>query len=138
MTTVGELRELAHPSAPDGSETECTIAVPDDEDVEVDVTEIVRYFGEDKSRQAVALVVADQHAGYIDRLAVYAVLPDTLKGFDDSAFAQLPGTPRPGAYRLYRLECEVPGCSRRVITPRVDPNDLPRCPDHGSEMKRVK
>jgi hypothetical protein len=137
MTTMAELCELAEPSAPGGSETECTLAIPDVQDVEMDVTEIVRYFGEDPSRQAVELVIAGQPAGYIARSALYAVLPNTLKGFDDSAGAQLPGTPRPGAYRLYRFACEVPGCLRRAITPRVDRDDLPRCPDHGSAMKRV-
>jgi hypothetical protein len=94
-----------------------------------DVPGLVAWFGEDRARDAVRLVVRGQDVGGLERSDVYSMLGDRSMGFGDAARTILPGAST--AWRTLELRCPEPGCPESpVYVLSYDRARPPRCRVH--------
>jgi hypothetical protein len=129
------------PGAPDAKLP--TFVVEDDAAADDALDALMAYFGEDRSRAAVRLVVGAEEVGYVPREALYerAIVID--RGFGGGAGASLPGAPFGGSAHagvpgsptggggLLALHCPVPGCpAPPVLAMRYDEDYPPHCTVH--------
>jgi hypothetical protein len=77
-------------------------------DRDADVPAVVAWFGADRSRQAVRLLVRGEDAGALGRTDVYELVATQSMGFGDADAAILPG--RSTAWTVVELVCPEPGC----------------------------
>jgi hypothetical protein len=92
--------------------------------------QLIDYFGADRSRAEVRLIVGGQEVGYLAREDLYeeAILVD--RGFGGSSYAHVPGLPTGGGGVLV-LRCPVPGCPEPpVMAMSYDEDYAPRCAAH--------
>lgn len=122
-----EIEPLLRRRPPSDEPVPGTLMIGPDDDVDV----LLAYFGADRSRRAVRLVVGGRPLGYVARADVYSFFPTRTKGLGDSVGAVLPGLPPPGAYRLLTLACPVQGCPvGPILTTRYDVDAPPTCERH--------
>jgi hypothetical protein len=108
----------------------------DDADVPVlrldrddEVAGVVAWFGEDRGRRAVHLVVRGKDAGCLLRTDLYDLMGTRSMGFGDSARTILPGAST--GWQTLELECPEPGCEESPLYAlSFDPAVPPRCRLH--------
>jgi hypothetical protein len=108
----------------------------DDADVPVlrlerddEVPGVVAWFGEDRGRRAVHLIVRGEDAGYLLRTDLYDLMGTRSMGFGDSARTILPGAST--GWRTLELACPEPGCEESPLYAlSFDPAAPPRCRLH--------
>jgi hypothetical protein len=116
-----------------------TFMVEDDGAADGAVDALMAYFGEDRSRTEVRLVVGAKEVGYLPREALYerAIVIDrgfgspNLSGapFGGSAHANVPGVTTGGG--VLTLHCPVPGCPvGPVLAMSYDEDYPPHCSVH--------
>jgi hypothetical protein len=94
-----------------------------------EVAGVVAWFGEDRGRRAVHLIVRGEDAGYLLRTDLYDLMGTRSMGFGDSARTILPGAST--AWRTLQLECPEPGCQESPLYAlSFDPAAPPRCRLH--------
>ncbi len=76
-------------------------------DSDADAGALVAWFGADRERAAVRLVIAGEPAGVLERTALYALVANRTLGWGDGIGATLPGDP---SWEPIELRCPVPGC----------------------------
>jgi hypothetical protein len=77
-------------------------------DRDEDVPGVVAWFGADRARQAVRLLVRGEDAGALSRTDVYELVATQSMGYGDADAAILPG--RSVAWTVIELVCPEPGC----------------------------
>ena len=98
---------------------------------------LVAWFGADRSRAAVRLVIRGEDAGVLERERLYERVAGRTLGWGDSVHAGLPGTP--GGWQPLELECPVAGCPappQWVLS--YDPADAPPCSVHPDAKLRPR
>jgi hypothetical protein len=117
---IGYARELDEPTAP-------VLRLEHDEEV----AGLVAWFGADRARRVVRLVVRGEEAGHLLRTDLYELLSTRSMGFGDAARTMLPGAST--AWRALELVCPEPGCPESpVYALTYDAARPPRCRIHPS------
>jgi hypothetical protein len=94
-----------------------------------EVAGVVAWFGEDRGRRAVHLIVRGEDAGCLLRTDLYDLMGTRSMGFGDAARAILPGAST--GWQTLALECPEPGCEESpVYALSFDPAAPPRCRLH--------
>lgn len=94
-----------------------------------EVAGVIAWFGEDRERRAVHLIVRGEDAGCLLRTDLYDLLSTRSMGFGDSARTILPGAST--AWRALELACPEPGCEESPLYAlSFDPAAPPRCRLH--------
>lgn len=121
---LDELRVLVH--TPDASSEEAPLLRLDHDD---DLPGLVRWFGEDRSRRMVTLVVEGDQIGYLRRQDVYDLVQPGAMGVGDSGRTMLPGAST--GWTVILLDCPEDGCpDSPVYAVRFDAAHPPRCTRH--------
>jgi hypothetical protein len=129
MVTLEELRERAHPAAPDAAVP--TVRLDGDDDV----ASLFALFAADEPPESIRLVVEGTAAGELGRDDVLEFFPLGDKGFGSSAGAIVPGEAAASAYQFLLLYCPVADCpASPVTTPRFDPSHPPMCDVHQDKV----
>jgi hypothetical protein len=90
---------------------------------------VVAWFGADRSRTAVRLVVRGEDAGALDRTAVYELVATQSMGFGDADAVILPGVAT--AWTVLELVCPEPGCpDSPLYAVTYDAGQPPHCSHH--------
>ncbi len=135
MVTIDDLRSVARPPdgpPPDGS---ATMVLHDDSEADA----VLLYLAEDRSRQAVRVLLRSEDIGYVRRDSVYEFFPELSKRLGDTARVPTPLGAPPSAYRWMELRCPEPECAEGpVLTMRFDEDDPPRCPRHTGQPLRLE
>ena len=125
MVGIDDLRERAHPAAPDAAVPTVLL------DCDGDVPALFALFAADEPPDSIRLVVGGESVGELGRDDILEFFPLGDKGFGSSGGAIVPGEAPAGAYRFLLLYCPVADCpASPVTTPRFDPNDPPTCDVH--------
>jgi len=125
MVTLDDLRDRAHPAAPDSAVP--TVRLDDDDDV----PSLFALFAADEPPDALRLVIGGEAAGELGRDDVLEFFPAVDKGFGSSGGAIVPGEAPASAYEFVLLYCPVDGCpASPVTTPRFDASHPPTCDVH--------
>lgn len=94
-----------------------------------EVPGVVAWFGADRGRGAVRLIVRDVEVGVLRRSDLYELLATRSMGFGDAGRAVLPGAST--AWRVLELVCAQPGCpDSPLYALSFDPARPPRCHVH--------
>jgi hypothetical protein len=94
-----------------------------------EVPGVVAWFGEDRARRGVHLIVRGEDAGCLFRTDLYDLLGSRSMGFGDAARTILPGAST--AWRALELECPEPGCKESPLYAlSFDPAAPPHCRLH--------
>jgi hypothetical protein len=80
---------------------------------DAEVPGVVAWFGADRSRQAVRLLVRGHDAGALGRTDVYELVATQSMGFGDADAALLPGVST--AWSVIELVCPEPGCPQSPL-----------------------
>jgi hypothetical protein len=113
-----------------------TFAVEDDVAAERAFDGLMQYFGADRARAEVRLVVGGEEVGYVAREDLYgrAIVIDRGVGgggspYGGSGRANLPGTSTGG--HVHALHCPVPHCPEPpLLTMSYDEDHPPHCAAH--------
>jgi hypothetical protein len=98
-------------------------------DRDADVPAVLVWFGADRSRKAVRLVVRGEDAGALDRTAVYELVATQSMGFGDADAVILPGVST--AWTVLELVCPEPGCPESPLyAVSYDAGHPPHCALH--------
>jgi hypothetical protein len=73
-----------------------------------EVPGVVAWFGEDRARRGVHLIVRGEDSGCLFRTDLYDLMGTRSMGFGDAARTILPGAST--SWRTLELECPEPGC----------------------------
>ena len=132
--TPDEHRRRARPRAASADAGAPVLRLERDEDV----PGLVAWFGEDRSRESVALVLRGEDAGLLLRSDVYELMSTrSMGGFGDSARSGLPG--ETVAWRTIVLECPEAGCEESpVYAVAFDPRRPPHCRLHPERPLRPR
>lgn len=130
---LDELAAAAHDLDPaEGSEIP-TLRLDRDEDVSA----LFAYFGTDRGRRAVRIVIRDVDVGYLERADILKLFAPRVLGWGDSDRTTLPGQVAPSAWRLLQLECPVAGCpDSPLYAAAYDENQPPHCRVHPEDELR--
>ena len=82
-------------------------------DRDEDAPGIVGWFGSDRSRAAVRLVVRGKDAGFVERSDLYDLLRSQTMGWGDAQRSTLPGFST--QWRAIELFCPEPGCAESPL-----------------------
>jgi len=94
-----------------------------------EVAGVVAWFGEDRGRKAVHLVVRGEDAGCLLRTDLYDLMGTRSMGFGDSARSILPG--QSTGWRTLELHCPEPECAESPLySLSFDPNSPLHCRLH--------
>jgi hypothetical protein len=94
-----------------------------------EVAGLVAWFGADRSRRAVRLVVRGEDAGHLLRTDLYELLSTRSMGFGDASRSALPGMST--QWRALELHCPEPGCPESpVFALSYDAARPPHCRVH--------
>jgi hypothetical protein len=135
---VTDLQRLVAAARPGpGAPGLATFRIDDEAEADRVLDGLIEYFGADRSRAEVRLVVDGEEVGYVGRADLYgrAIVLDRGVGgagapFGGSAGAGLPGMPTGGGAILV-LRCPVPGCPEGpVYATSYDEDHPPRCATH--------
>jgi hypothetical protein len=134
--TLDHVRRVAHEATAELAAEAPTMRLDSDDDV----PGLIAFFGEDRSRRVVRVVIAGDDAGYVDRRDVLGFFDSTpTMGYGDSARATLMGHPLASAWQLHELECPVADCPESpVYVARFRQDRPPRCrvhPDHELRLR---
>lgn len=131
---LDELAAAAHDlDAAEGSDS-ATLRLDRDEDVSA----LFAYFGADRDRRAVRLVIRDVDVGYLERRDVLKLFAPRVLGWGDSDRSSLPGHLPPTAWRLQQVECPVADCpDSRLFVASYDESQPPHCRVHPDEELRL-
>ena len=94
--------------------THCRPLAPGEElpllrlDDDAELPGVVAWFGADRARRAVRLLVRGEEAGALDRTEVYELVTTQSMGFGDADAAILPGLST--AWSVFQLVCPEAGC----------------------------
>jgi hypothetical protein len=95
-------------------------------DDEAELPGVVAWFGADRARQAVRLLVHGEEAGALDRTEVYELVATQSMGFGDADAAILPGLSV--AWTEIELVCPEPDCPESPLyAVSYDAARPPRC-----------
>jgi hypothetical protein len=127
------VRRDAHPVDAEQASGAPTLRLDRDEDV----PGILAYFGADRERAVVRVLVAGEEVGYLARADVRGWIDQAHLGPGDSAGATLPGRVPPGSWPQVELECPVDGCpDSPLVMLGYDEDDPPHCTLHPDERLR--
>lgn len=119
--------------------THCRPAAPGEElpilrlDRDADLPAVVAWFGADRSRKAVRLVVRGEDAGALDRTEVYELVATQSMGFGDADGVILPGVST--AWTVLELVCPEPGCPQSPLyAVSYDAGRPPHCAVHPAQV----
>ena len=139
---MSELQHLAASARPEPGSPEAqigTFRIDSDAPAERAIDSLVRYFGADRTRAEVRLVIDGREVGYLTRTDLYECAPVANRGlgatlpgraFGSSASAGLPGSP-PGGGGILVLRCPVPLCPEApVFAVSFDEDHPPHCRTH--------
>lgn len=130
---LDELAAAAHDLDPAEGSDIPTLRLDRDEDVSA----LFAYFGADRGRRAVRLVIRDVDVGYLERGDILKLFAPRVLGWGDSDRSTLPGHLPPSAWRLLQLECPVAGCpDSPLYAATYDEGQPPRCRVHPDEELR--
>jgi hypothetical protein len=90
---------------------------------------LAEYFGEDDSRDRVAIEIDGVHQGYLSRTSLHKMFTPAARGVGGGAHGSVPGRSK---YRLIALKCSVSGCSATKLVAAFDEVNPPACPTHPS------
>jgi hypothetical protein len=120
--TIDDLRAVARPG---GEQDLPLLRIDSDEDA----PGIVGWFGADRSRAAVRLVVQGEDAGYVERADLYDLMRSQTMGWGDAERSTLPGFST--QWRAIELFCPEPGCAESPLyAVTFDAGRPPRCRLH--------
>ena len=133
--TLEELANLAHDVEPPQAADAPTLRLDTDDDI----TGLIAFFGEDRGRAAVRLVISGEDAGYLERGDLLKLIRTRKMGWGDAGSSVLPGHLAARSWRLYELECGVPGCEQSpVYVARYVERRPPHCALHPEEELRPR
>jgi hypothetical protein len=133
--TLEELANLTHDVESQQAAEAPTLRLDSDEDI----TGVIAFFGQDRGRAAVRLVIRGEDAGYLERGDLLKLIRTRKMGWGDAGSTVLPGHVTPGSWRLYELECAVPGCEQSpVYVARYVEQHPPHCGLHPEQELRPR
>jgi hypothetical protein len=104
-----------------------------------EIVGVISFFGEDRGRSVVRLVIRGEDIGYLERREVLKLLRPRVLGYGDSDHAGLPGVLNPESLRLYEVECPVTGCpDSPIYVVRYDERHPPHCRVHTDHELSLK
>jgi hypothetical protein len=125
--TLDELAAHCRPLAP--GEQLPLLRLDDD----AELPGVVSWFGADRTRQAVRLLVRGEEAGALDRTEVYELVATQSMGFGDADAAILPG--HSTAWSAFELVCPETGCPESPLyAVTYDAARPPHCSVHPDRM----
>jgi hypothetical protein len=129
MITIADLSSCAQTQPLDVDRAAPTLIVATDEEANAAVGALIDYFGGDRSRDAVRLVVGAEEVGYIERSGLDRFVNVSNKAFGESVYAGLPGLST--GWVVISLRCPAAGCpASPVMTMTYDEDFPPRCVVH--------
>lgn len=133
--TLDEVRAKAHAVSDQLADAAPDLRVDRDEDV----AGLVAFFGGERSRRVVRVVIEGEEAGYLERGDVLEWFDVRSMGLGDSDRASLMGKVPASRWRFHELECPVAACPEPpqfVVTFEAD--DPPHCRVHPDQELRLR
>jgi hypothetical protein len=129
MITIADLSSCAQAQPLDAGRVAPAVIVATDDEAPAAVSALIDYFGADRTRDAVRLVIGDEEVGYIERSGLDRFVNVSNKAFGESAYAGLPGLST--GYVAISLRCPAANCpASPVIAMTFDEDFPPRCVVH--------
>ena len=124
---LDQLVEMAHEVGSEHAAGAPTLRL----EADTEIVGVIAFFGEDRGRRVVRLVIRGEDVGYLERREVLKLLRPRVLGWGDADRAGLPGRVGPSRWRLYEVECPVAGCPESPIyVARYSKTKPPRCRIH--------
>ena len=124
---LDELIEMAHDVDSEHAAGAPTLRL----DADDEIVGVIAFFGEDRGRSIVRLVIRGEESGYLERREVLMLLRPRVLGWGDSARGGLPGHLPPSSWELYKVECPVPDCPESPLhVVHYSKDNPPRCAVH--------